>query len=152
QFLATALQSSLDGRCGPAEPMRCLFLRQSLQITQHQRRAKLLRQRRQLRVEDRSQFAPAEIVARRRDRRRGSRLGFLDLPASLAGARSKSDMISDALQPAAQSLVPADGAGFLSKDEKRRLKRILGVITLAQYRLAHRKHHRAMTLYQVSKR
>jgi hypothetical protein len=67
-------------------------------------------------------------------------------PANRLVAQSLRDVVGDAVQPTAERIPLANGAGLASQDEKSGLKGVLGILRVSQDAAARVKHHRAVTL------
>jgi len=77
---------------------------------------------------------------------------LLDRPACRLDPRFGSDAVGDAVQPAAQRLLFANGCGRACQDEERGLQRVLGIVLMAQHTAADREDHLAVPLDHGSKR
>src|ERR1043166_5899727 len=74
-----------------------------------------------------------------------ARLSLSLAPAGGGCPGLERDIIGDAVQPAPNCVTRVNGIRLLGKNEKRRLKRVLGILLMRQHSSSYAKNHRAMT-------
>src|SRR5207247_1640808 len=148
EALAPAGHAAADGADRPAELPGRVVVAESLEVAQQQRRPLRRRQALELFFQHVLQLAPGGIDEKRFV---GRLMQPLDLAlAQAAGTDAPRDAGSDAVEPARDGFLLADGRGLTRQQQKRGLEGVLGVLSLTEDALADAQHHRAVPLQERS--
>ena len=114
-----------------------LVMRLALKVTNHDGDAERVGQPAQLQVEGGTQFVEAFIGCRFLSRH-GVHLPFASLPTGFPCLEFSSRPHGDTIEPVGQQLPPSNRAGLAGQDQEGGLKRVLGVVGIAQDPLGRR--------------